>query len=222
MGRIFVAREQRLDVDEAKKWGELVVLSSHSGVSKEVDENYGLEPDRIIGQIGKKLLTFDPEKDFLLLDGQLIYNCVAVGILSLFYDEFHMLVWKKGYCQRKMDIPVIPKKQSNVMRQSLHWAVNEAHPIKLPDLFYLIDIKTEVDPYDPETIWPKILKRGREFSNQDKLILCGSTAMNIVTTVYLSRRLGEPFTIGLLHHKTHDYTWRTLTITKEFLRRLCR
>jgi len=222
MSKIFVAREQRLNVDEASNRGDLVVLSSHTGASKPQDNNYGLEPDRIVGQIGKKLITFNPEEDYLLLDGQLIYNCVACGILSLFYDKFNLLVWKKGYCKREMVIPTIERRRKEDMRQEVYWAVNEAHPIDLKPIFYFIDIKDNVDPYDPETVWPLIQKKARDFSNQDRLILCGSTVMNIVATIYLARRLGGPITIGLLHHKTHSYIWRTLTIDKDFLRRLCR
>jgi len=221
MCKVFVAREQLINMDEAKKWGEPVILSSHTGNNEKKDENYGLEPDRIIRQIGRKLMTFDTEKDYLLLDGHLIYNCIAAGILSLFYDQIDLLVWKKGYCHRRLTIPNILKKEIEEKREKMYFAVNEIHDIKLNPLFYFMDVNANVDPYDPETVWPHVTKRARDFSSHDSLILCGSTVMNIVSTIYLSRMLGQ-FTIGLLHRMTKQYTWRTLTLNKEFVRRLCR
>ena len=218
MPKVFVPRELMLNQEEAMKWGDVKILS------KKDDPNFGLEPDRIVMQIAKHLTRFNQKDDFLLLDGHIVYNSIAAAVLSSWHDDFKILVWKGAYALRQFKIPKIDRREAGNELGPVIWAVNQAH--NLEDQFetmirYVIDRSVNIDRYDPDPIWKEVLKKCQDFGPNDKIVLCGSALMNIVTVVYLMRRIGE-FTIVLKDHKTNRHVPRSIYLTRDHLDRICK
>ncbi|MFH1328116.1 MAG: hypothetical protein ABIH76_04650 [Candidatus Bathyarchaeota archaeon] len=86
---VYVVNQGGHDVDKAKAFGELVILTQ--------DKVNVFATDRVIAEMTVKLKDFDATKDFILLSGAIILNVIAMkliepglsGIRVLLYN-FHL------------------------------------------------------------------------------------------------------------------------------------
>lgn len=201
---IYVPRQQKLNKKKAAKFGDIHALTDKN------DTNYGLEPDRIKIQLDL-LKDFDPGKDKLLLDGQLVYNVVAAGIITKNRDNFKAIIWKRGKYE-EVEINVKAEGENDEDAQPSVWATNEAHVIN-EDVRYMIRKDDRVNSYSPEDIYSTAKDRIAEFNDKDRLILTGSLLMNVIVAVNLLKIHGYKIKLQLMDHRVDEYVTRNLNLT---------
>jgi len=202
---IYVPRTQKLNVEKARKFGDIFSLTDKNST------NYGLEPDRIKIQL-ESLKHFDPKKDKLLFDGQLVYNVIAAGIITRESNSFGALIWKRGrYKEIEIKVSETRTKEYEETKPKT-WATNEAHVIN-EEVDYMIRKDDRVNSYDPKEIYDACKQKIKDFNKKDRLILTGNLLMNSVIVVNLLRKHGYEIKLRLMDHRVDEYVTRNLNLT---------
>lgn len=225
MPNIFVPCRQVMTVSKAKPFGTIKTLHSESNPNKRASV-MGIEPDRIFGRFARPLNTW-VAGDMLLLDGPLIYNAVATGIVSCYTNTVRFLIWeKKGYSPKVAHLTSVEKKRPWNRRQDLRrvYAINNVHSIDTSSKYGKLICINEDPPEDrpaptsPRYVFDKISKVLKRTHHSDFLLLAGSKLESAIASAILARMHGRVNYL-IFHHGRKGYVARSVDYSKSRIRK---